>query len=110
MDNNGTNKDLTDAQDADEGFVSGQHIELRLVQLPPNQVVRLSFRAQLSNNAPAAVGLINVAQLTADNAVLTSTNSVVVVADPFGTVFAGRGGAGSPVPGARVAVFTDQAL
>jgi uncharacterized repeat protein (TIGR01451 family) len=110
LDNNGVNKDLTDAQDTDEGFVNGEHIELRLVQLPADQVVRLSFRAQLSNNAPVATGIINLAQLTADNATSASTNSVVVVADPFGTVFSGRGGAGSPVPGASVAVFSDQAL
>lgn len=110
LENNGSNKDLTDAQDADEGFVIGQHIELRLTQLAPDQVVRLSFRAQLNSTAAAAVGLVNLAQLTADNASLTQTNSVVVVADPFGTVFAGRGGASFPVPGARVVVFTDQAL
>jgi len=103
-------KDLTDAQDADEGFVSGQHIELRLLNFAPDEVVRLSFRAQLNNSAPAAIGLVNVAQITADNATLTKTNSVVVVADPFGTVFAGRGGASVPVPGARVAVYADQAL
>ncbi|MGH9928107.1 MAG: isopeptide-forming domain-containing fimbrial protein [Pyrinomonadaceae bacterium] len=110
LDYNGSNKDLTDAQDADEGFVSGQHIELRLASLAPDQVVRLSFRAQLNNSAPAAIGIVNVAQLVADNATLTKTNSVVVVVDPFGTVFAGRGGASFPVPGARVAVYSDQAL
>ncbi|HEV7472931.1 MAG TPA: hypothetical protein VGN90_02710 [Pyrinomonadaceae bacterium] len=110
VDNNGSNKDLTDDQDADEGFVRGQHIELHLPQFAPDQVVRLSFRAQLSNNAAAAVGLVNVAQLLADNAALAKTNSVVVVVDPFGTVFSGRGGASVPVPGASVVVFTDQAL
>ena len=109
LENNG-NKDLTDDQDSDEGFVRGQHVELRLAQLAPDLVVRLTFKAQLGNNAPGAVGLINVAQLFADNAAPNRTNSVVVVADPFGTVFAGRGGASVPVPGARVAVFTDQAL
>jgi uncharacterized repeat protein (TIGR01451 family) len=110
LDNNGVNKDLTDAQDADEGFVNGQRIELRLASLGPNEVVRLTFRAQLNSSAPAAIGLINTAQVTADNATSTRTNSVVVVADPFGTVFAGRGGASVPVPGARVAVYADQAL
>jgi len=104
------NKDLSDAQDADEGFVSGQHVELRLPLLAPDQVVRFTFKAQLGHDAPAAVGLINVAQIVADNAALVKTNSVVVLADPFGTVFAGRGGASVPVPGARVSVFTDQAL
>src|SRR6185503_8863597 len=81
-----------------------------LPQFAPDQVVRLTFRAQLTSSAAAAVGLVNVAQVLADNASLVRTNSVVVVADPFGTVFAGRGGASVPVPGASVAVFTDQAL
>ena len=103
-------KDLSDAQDADEGFVHGQHVELRLALLAPDQVVRLTFKAQLGQDAPGAVGLINVAQVIADNAALTKTNSVVVIADPFGTVFAGRAGASVPVPGASVAVFTDQGL
>ena len=110
LENNGSNKDLTDDQDADEGFVQGQHIELKLAQLAPDQVVRLSFRAQLTNTAAAAVGLVNVATLLADNAAVTNTNPVVVVADPFGTVFAGRGGASVSVPGATVAVFTEQTL
>ena len=104
------NKDLSDAQDGDEGFVLGQHVELRLALLAPDQVVRLTFKAQLVHDAPGAVGLINVAQVIADNAPLTKTNSVVVIADPFGTVFAGRAGASVPVPGASVTVFTDQAL
>jgi uncharacterized repeat protein (TIGR01451 family) len=110
LETNGNNKDLTDEQDADEGFVRGQHIELRLAQVEPDQIVRFTFRAQLNNTAAAAVGLVNVAQLVADNAAIVKTNSVVVVADPFGTVFAGRGGASVPVPGASVEVFTDQAL
>ena len=109
LDFNGS-KDLTDAQDADEGFVNGQHVELHLPQLAVDEVVRLSFRAQLGNNAPAALGLVNVAQVVADNATPTRTNAVVVLADPFGTVFVGRAGGSVPVPGASVAVFTDQAL
>ena len=109
LENNGI-KDLTDAQDADEGFVRAQHIELRLPAVVPDQVVRLTFKAQLSSDAAGATGLINFAQLFADNAGLTKTNLAVVVADPFGTVFAGRAGASVPVPGAMVSVFTDQAL
>ena len=90
LENNGSSKDLSDAQDTDEGFVRGQHIELHLAEVVPDQVVRLSFRAQLSANASAAIGLINFANLAADNAPPTRSNSAVVVADPFGTVFAGR--------------------
>lgn len=109
LDFNGS-RDLSDAQDADEGFANGQHVELHLPQVGIDEVVRLTFRAQLGDNVPAAIGLVNVAQVRADNAVSISTNSVVVVADPFGTVFAGRAGGSVPVPGASVVVFTDQAL
>jgi uncharacterized repeat protein (TIGR01451 family) len=109
LDFNGS-KDLTDAVDADEGSANGQHVELRLPQLAVDEVVRLSFRAQLGNDAPAAVGLINWAQVVADNAPSAKTNSVVVLADPFGTVFAGRAGGSVPIPGATVAIFTDQPL
>lgn len=109
LEDNGS-RDLTDAQDADEGFVRDQHIELRLAEVAPDQVVRLTFKAQLGANASAAIGLINFAHLGADNAPSTKTNSAVVIADPFGTVFAGRAGASVPIPGAGVSIFTDQAL
>ena len=107
LDHNGL-KTLSDAQDTDEGFVRDKHLEVRLAEVVPNAVVRLNFKARLNNDAPSASGIVNVAQLTADNATLTKTNSVVVIADPFGTVFSGRGGAGAVVAGARVAVFSDQ--
>ena len=63
--------------------------------------MRLNFKARLTNDAPSASGIVNVAQITADNATLAKTNSVVVIADPFGTVFSGRGGASAVVAGAR---------
>lgn len=103
-------KELTDDQDTDEGFVRGQHIEVRLAEVAPDQIVRLSLKAQLGNDTSGATGIVNVAQLFADNASVTKSNSVVVVADPFGTVFSGRGGAASPVSGARVSVFSDRTL
>jgi uncharacterized repeat protein (TIGR01451 family) len=103
-------KGLTDAEDVDEGFVRGQHLELRLFQLAPDQVVKFSLKAQLGADTPAALGIVNVAQIIAENAAPIKTNTVVVVADPFGTVFAGRGGASVPITGASVSVFTDQAL
>lgn len=109
LENNGI-KELSDAQDTDEGFVRGQRIEVRFAEVAPEQIVRFSFKAKLGNDAPTATGIINVAQLVGDNVALASTNSVVVVTDPFGTVFSGRGGAGSPVPGAQVSLFSDLTL
>ena len=107
LEHNGS-KDLTDAEDADEGFVRAQHIELRLAELAPNEQIRLTFRAQINSSATTAVGLINFARVMADNAAVATTNSAVVLTDPFGTVFAGRAGASVPIPGASVAVFSDQ--
>src|SRR5882762_1904299 len=109
LDSNGA-KDLTDAEDADEGFVRSQHIEVRLAEVAPDQLVRLTFSARLTGNAAPAVGLTNLGQLSADNAALIKTNSTVIVTDPFGTVFAGRAGASVPIPGANVAVFSDLSL
>ncbi len=103
-------RQLTDAQDADEGFVRGQHLELRLLEVAPEEIVRFNFKAQLGSDASGAIGLINIAQVFSDNTTATKTNSVVVLADPFGTVFSGRGGAASPVPGATVSLFSDRAL
>lgn len=109
LDHNGL-KTLSDAQDTDEGFVRDNHLEVRLTEVVPNAVVRLNFKARLKNDAPSASGIVNVAQLAADNATLTKTNSVVVIVDPFGTVFSGRGGSNAIVAGARVAVFSDQTM
>ncbi len=103
-------KDLTDAQDSDEGFARGQHIELRLAEVVPDQVVLLSFKARLSTSVAGAVGLINFAQLSADNSPPIKTNSAVALTDPFGVVFAGRAGGSVAIPAASVTVFTDQTL
>jgi len=103
-------KELSDAQDTDEGYVRGRHIEVRLAEVAPEEVVRVTFKAQLGNDALSATAITNVAQLAADNVAVSRTNSVIVLTDPFGTVFSGRGGAGSPVPGARVSLSSDLTL
>lgn len=110
LESNNTTKELSDAQDTDEGYARGQHLELRLAEVAPDQIVRFTFKAQLGITASAGIGLVNVAQVFSDNTSVAKTNSVVVLADPFGTVFSGRGGAASPVPGATVSVFSDRAL
>lgn len=109
LDHNGL-RTLTDAQDTDEGFVLAKHLEVRLAELAPDGLVRLNFKARLTNEVSSALGIVNVAQITADNATPTKTNSVVVIADPFGTVFSGRGGAGVVVAGASVSLFNDQSM
>jgi uncharacterized repeat protein (TIGR01451 family) len=101
-------RDLTDADDADEGTIRNHRIEVRLSEVAPNQIVRVSFKARLTGNTPAGVGLTNVAAISALNAAPTKSTTAIVVVDPFGVVFSGRGGAAAPVLGARVEVLTDQ--
>ena len=101
-------RDLTDAEDTDEGTIRSHRIEVRLSEVAPNQIVRVSFKARLTGNMTAGVGLTNVAAISALNAAPTQSTTAVVVVDPFGIVFSGRGGAAAPVAGARVEVLTDQ--
>ena len=47
------NKDLSDAQDGDEGFVQGQHVEIRVpLRWPRTRWCDSSFKAQLGQEAP----------------------------------------------------------
>jgi uncharacterized repeat protein (TIGR01451 family) len=101
-------RDLTDAEDADEGTIRSRRIEVRLSEVAPNQIVRLSFKARLNGSTPAGVGLTNIAAISALNAAPVQSTTAIVVVDPFGIVFSGRGGAAAPVAGARVEILTDQ--
>ncbi|MCM3900594.1 MAG: hypothetical protein ND866_02705, partial [Pyrinomonadaceae bacterium] len=101
------NRILTDAEDADEGSVQGRRVIFKLPVVAPGQLVTLSFRARLSGPTPGGVGVINFATLTGQNVQPTTSSTAVVVVDPFGTIFSGRAGGGTPIPGARVAILVD---
>ncbi|HEX7723345.1 MAG TPA: hypothetical protein VF397_14390, partial [Pyrinomonadaceae bacterium] len=58
--------------------------------------------------SPAGTGLVNTATLAADNAPQISSSHATAIVDPFGVVFAGRGGSATPIAGARVEIATDQ--
>jgi uncharacterized repeat protein (TIGR01451 family) len=103
------NRSLTDAQDTDEGSAQASRLVVQLTEVLPGQIVNISFRATLNGTTPRGVGLINFAEVTGQNIVATRTTTAVVVVDPFGTVFSGRGGAVSPIPGAVVEFLLDQA-
>jgi uncharacterized repeat protein (TIGR01451 family) len=102
-------RSLTDTEDADEGMVRGRLLQIRLSEVAPNKVVHISFSARLTGNAPAGIGVVNSAMVSGQNATATSSTKAVVVVDPFGVIFSGRGGAAAPVSGARVEILQDQA-
>lgn len=98
---------LSDVLDADEGSVTGNTIEVRLPRVNPSEVLRITFSARLSQATAGGTGLVNNATLTAANAAATRTTDATVVYDPFGLVFAARGGSSAAIPGARVEIFQD---
>ncbi|MBD0371829.1 MAG: DUF11 domain-containing protein, partial [Pyrinomonadaceae bacterium] len=101
-------RQLSDADDADEARVVGRRIEYRLSQpLPSGEALKISFQATVASGVMGGAGVINTATISAQNAPAVTTSEAVVVIDPFGTVYAARGGAASPIPGARVALLTD---
>jgi large repetitive protein len=101
-------RQLSDADDADEGRVVDRRLEVRLSQpLAPGELARISFQATVISGVMGGAGIINTATVSAANAPTVTTSETVVVVDPFGTVYAARGGAGAPVAGARVALLTD---
>jgi uncharacterized repeat protein (TIGR01451 family) len=99
---------LTDIEDTDEGMIRSRRLEVRLSEVAPNKTVHISFNARLTGNAPAGVGVINSAMVSGQNVAATSSTTAVVVIDPFGIVFSGRGGAAAPVANARVEILQDQ--
>ena len=102
------NRVLTDADDTDEGTVQGRRVMFQLPAVAPGQLVTLSFKARLNGPAVAGVGVINFATVTGQNVPPTTSSTAIVVIDPFGIVFSGRGGSAAPIPGARVAILLDQ--
>ncbi|MCM3873896.1 MAG: hypothetical protein ND895_24670 [Pyrinomonadaceae bacterium] len=102
------NRALTDAEDGDEGSVQGRRVVFQLPLVAPDQLVVFSFKARLTGPVTAGVGVINFAAITGQNIAPTISSTAVVVIDPFGIVFSGRGGSATPIPGARVAILLDQ--
>ena len=100
---------VTDIADSDEGSVAGQRLVVKLANpVAPGQIVRLNFQAMVVLNNTPGIGIVNIAKIGAVNSQTVETSQAVTVVDPFGTVYAARGGASSPISGARVAISTTQ--
>jgi uncharacterized repeat protein (TIGR01451 family) len=98
---------LSDVLDADEGSVSNNTIEVHLPRVNPQEIFRITFNARLLQSTAAGTALVNNASFTAINAEAVRSTDATVVFDPFGLVYAARGGSSAVIPGARVEVFQD---
>jgi uncharacterized repeat protein (TIGR01451 family) len=87
----------------------GRSLVIRLPQVGPGEVVRVSFRLHLTGDFPAGSGVVTGAVITAGNMAPVRTGNAVIVINPFGLIFAGRAGSSAPIPGARIEVLVDQA-
>lgn len=99
----------TDADDGDEGNVANRRVTVRFANpVAPGQLVNVSFQAMIVGSLPPGRGIVNVAEISASNAAAVNTTQAVAVVDPFGTVYAARGGSSAHLSGARVAISTEQ--
>lgn len=101
-------RSLIDGADADEGSVQGRRIVVRMATVAPGQIVDISFRVRLVTGIAAGAGVLNVAELAGQNVPPTNSSMAVVIVDPFGTVFSGRGGSAASISGAQVSILLDQ--
>jgi uncharacterized repeat protein (TIGR01451 family) len=98
---------LTDAEDADAGLARDRRLEVKFAKVAVGEVARVSFQARVGANVPPGVGVVNTALVTAENAPAASSTNATTVVNPFGLVYQGRS-AGTPIPGARVALVAEQ--
>jgi uncharacterized repeat protein (TIGR01451 family) len=101
-------RNLSDAEDTDEGFVRAPRVEVHIAEVASQEIVRVTFKARMNGNAPSGVGLVNTANISGLNFTSAQSSSAIVVVDPFGTVFAGRSGGAAAIAGAQVEILTDQ--
>jgi uncharacterized repeat protein (TIGR01451 family) len=100
---------LTDQADTDEGLVRPpRQLEVRLSEVAPEQIVNVSFQAQVTGQIPAGTGAINRAVISAANAQAAQTTDAIAIVDPVGTVYAGRSGGTLTISGAHVTLNTDE--
>ncbi|NJM52373.1 MAG: DUF11 domain-containing protein [Blastocatellia bacterium] len=102
-------RSLTDNEDDDEGSIIGRRLVIKLKDsVAPGQLVRVNFQAMVVINNTPGIGIVNIANISASNAATVNSSQAVTVVDPFGTVYAARGGASAPISNARVAISTTQ--
>jgi len=102
------NRTLTDILDADEGTAIPRRIELLIPEIAPNAVVEIHFQARLVGANASGSGVVNTANISADNAPLIRTSEAVAVINPLGTIYAGNSVGAIRIAGANVTIAADE--
>ncbi|MGI8669011.1 MAG: hypothetical protein ACR2J3_04085, partial [Aridibacter sp.] len=102
---------LSDASGDDEGEFINNRLVIRLREpVQAGQEIRVTFSALVVKSDTPGQGIVNVANISSSNAQTVNTSQAIVIVDPFGKVYAARGGEGSPIAGATVSIVTDRNL
>ncbi|HEY0080342.1 MAG TPA: SdrD B-like domain-containing protein [Pyrinomonadaceae bacterium] len=101
-------RNLTDAEDADEGHVRGRRIEVRWAEVAVGELVQVAFQARVGAAVHSGRGVVNTAVTSADNASPVTSTSAVAVVNPFGLVYEARSNGSTTISGARVTVLRDK--
>lgn len=95
---------LTDMADGDDGEVSGATVTVRIAAVAPGASHRIEFQAQVGSGLPHGTLLDNTASFSADGLTAVASSRVVLLVDPFGTVFAAS--TGTPLAGADLSLLS----
>lgn len=87
--------------------LSASRVEISIPPLAPGQAAQVEFQVRVTAKAPAGHGLLNVGEISGLNFASIRTTETVVLVDPFGVVFAARGGPDAPISGARITLLAD---
>jgi len=90
-----------------EATPSNSRVQVSIPSLVAGQSAQVEYQVRVNTNAIAGRGLVNFGIVSGQNFVPVKTTETVVLVDPFGTVFAARGGLSKPISGAQVTLLAD---
>jgi uncharacterized repeat protein (TIGR01451 family) len=82
-------------------------VRMQLSTVQPGEVVRVSFRLRVTGNFSGGFVFVSQPVITADNLNPVTCAIARAVLNPFGIVFAGRGGSSLPITGAQMELVSD---
>jgi uncharacterized repeat protein (TIGR01451 family) len=90
-----------------QSSISSSQVKLHIPTLAVGQSIQFEYQVRIKESVTSGRGLINSGTVSGQNFASVETTETVLLVDPFGIVFAARGGLSTPVPGANVKLLTD---
>jgi len=87
--------------------VEAHRVVVTLPLVQPGETVRVTYRVKITGNLAGGYVWISQPVIAAENVTAIKCAVARVILNPFGVVFAGRAGVGSPISGAQIKVGRD---